>query len=157
MTQKSLANLLKTIVILAGIVGAVLYLLVFPVIGRQLADTAGENIFWPWMIFLWISAIPCYAVLFKCWGISTSIRQDHSFSMENSKKLRMISLLALCDSIYFFSGNVIFLLLNLSHPVVILASLIIAFIGFAISIAAAALSHLVTKAARIQSENELTI
>ena len=45
----------------------------------------------------------------------------------------------------------------MNHPGIVLASLFAVFIGAAIAVAAAALSHLVYKAAQIQTENEGTI
>lgn len=157
MSQKSLANLLKAAVIVAGILGIILYCIVFPLEGSSLAEKAGNGCFWPWMIFLWISAVPCYVVLAKFWRICVSIGQDHSFCHENAERLKDISLLVLGDTIYFFVGNVIFLLLNLSHPSIFLASLVVEFVGFAVCIAAAALSRLVGRAADMQDENDLTI
>ncbi|MBE5905224.1 MAG: DUF2975 domain-containing protein [Lachnospiraceae bacterium] len=47
--------------------------------------------------------------------------------------------------------------LNRSHPGVLLGSLVVDFVGIAIGVAAAALSHLVYKAAELKEENELTI
>ena len=61
------------------------------------------------------------------------------------------------DSIFFFVGNIALLLFNLSHPGVVLLSMVIVFAGVAITVAAAALSHLVRKAAALQEESELTI
>ena len=45
----------------------------------------------------------------------------------------------------------------MSHPDVVLASLVIDFVGIAVSVASAGLSHLVEKAAKLQEESELTI
>ena len=70
---------------------------------------------------------------------------------------RTISILAALDSLYFFAANVVFMVINMNHPGVFLISLIVVFIGVAVTVAAAALSHLVRKAAEIQQENELTI
>ena len=50
-----------------------------------------------------------------------------------------------------------FLLLDLSHPSIFLFSCFIVFIGIAIAVASACLSHLVRKAAVLREENELTI
>jgi hypothetical protein len=48
-------------------------------------------------------------------------------------------------------------MVNISHPGVALASLIVVFFGVAVCVISAALSHLVMKAALLQEENELTI
>ena len=61
------------------------------------------------------------------------------------------------DSIFVFVAHVIFLILDISAAVVMMVIIVIVVIGIAISTAAAALSHLVMKAAEIKEENELTI
>lgn len=45
----------------------------------------------------------------------------------------------------------------MNHPGVLLASFLIALVGTAIAIAAAMLSHLIRKAARLQDESDWTI
>lgn len=61
------------------------------------------------------------------------------------------------DVLYFFAGSVLLLLVNKSHPSVLLASLLVDFVGIAASILAALLSRLVRRAAELQEENALTI
>ena len=75
--------------------------------------------------------------------------------MDNARCLRTVSLLAALDAAYFFLGNLVLLFLNMSHPGVVLMSLLVVFAG--VAVAAAALSHLVRKAALLQEENDLTI
>lgn len=87
---------------------------------------------------------------FKYW-------KDRSFSNENAKYLKWISWLAAGDGIFFFIGNVVLLFINMSHPGVALFSLIVVFAGVAVAVAAAALSHLVKKAAALQEQSDLTI
>ena len=77
--------------------------------------------------------------------------------MENARALRAIAFLAAGDAAFFFLGNVVFLFLNMSHPGVVLASLLGVFAGVAVAIAAAALSHLVRKAAELQEQSDFTI
>ena len=45
----------------------------------------------------------------------------------------------------------------MSHPGVLLLSLLIVFAGIAVTVASAALSHLVYKAASLQEQSDLTI
>ncbi len=47
--------------------------------------------------------------------------------------------------------------MNMNHPSVIVASLIIVFVGIAVAVVFATLSHLVRKAADLQQENDLTV
>ena len=77
--------------------------------------------------------------------------------MENASFLKKIAYCAAGDTVYFFIGNIALWLCGMSHPGVVLASLVIDFVGIAVSVAAAGLSHLVEKAAKLQEESELTI
>jgi hypothetical protein len=159
MEQKSLAIWLKIILVGVGICGLVVYFVVFPSYGESLVIDYPEfsNRFWPWLIFLWISGIPCYAVLLFGWKIATNIGRDQSFSNANAKYLKWIAWLAAGDGIFFFVGNIIFLFTNLSHPGVALFSLLVVFAGGAVAVASAVLSHLVQKAAVLQEQSDFTI
>lgn len=159
MSQKSLSRWLKGILAGIGVCGAIIYLYFIPDMGKIIAAANPEYAYCyiPWLTMLWISAIPCYMVLYFGWRISSEIGKDNSFSMENARYLKFISMLAIIDSGYFFLANMIFLLLNMSHPGVFLMSLFVEFMGVSVAVAAAGLSHLVKKAADIQNENELTI
>ena len=104
-----------------------------------------------------VTAVPCFAVLVLAWRIATNIGRDRSFSNENASLLKWISVLAAADAAFFFLGNVVMLLLDMSHPSVVLASFIIVFAGIAVAVISAVLSHLVKKAAVLQEESDLTI
>ena len=158
MTQKKLADLLKVICIGLAILGAVVYFLVLPTVGKDLVEESGMvNAFWPWLLFLWGTGVPCYMALFEFWHVCSEIKADNSFCEENAIRMMNIALLILGDVAYFFAGNVLFLLLNMNHPGIFLISLAIDVFGVGIGGAAAALSHLVYKAAVIQAENDLTV
>lgn len=96
-------------------------------------------------------------VLYYGWKISANIGNDQSFTDQNASLLKNISVLAALDAAFFFTGNIVLLFLNMSHPGVVLASLVIVFVGVAVSVAAAALSHLVKKAAVLQEQSDWTI
>ena len=51
----------------------------------------------------------------------------------------------------------IYLLLNMNHPGILLAAFFVALVGIAIAIAAAMLSHLIRKAAKLQDESDWII
>ena len=143
MKQDALAKWLKFIIVGVGFCGLLTYML--------------EKNVLPWLILIWISAIPCYAVLVLGWKIADNIRRDRSFSYENAEYLKWISYLSMGDSVFVFLANIIFLLLDMSAAAVMLVICIIVFVGISISICAAALSHLVAKAAEIKEENDLTV
>ena len=159
MKQKALSGWLKAAVIGLGIVGLFVYAFIIPSYGGSLRAQYPEfaNCYWPWVIFLWGSGVPCYAALVFGWKIFGNIGRDRSFCAENAKYMQAISLLAAGDTVYFFLGNVILLLLNMSHPGVTLFSMAVVAIGTAVFIAAAALSHLIRKAAVLQEQSDLTV
>lgn len=159
MEQKALAKWLKIILIGVGICGLIVHFVVIPSYGLSLVAEYPEfsNRFWPWLVFLWVSGIPCYTVLVFGWKVAVNIGRDKSFSYENAKYLKWIAWLAAGDGIFFFVGNVVMLFANMSHPGVALLSLLVVFAGVAVAVAAAALSHLVQKAAVLQEQSDLTI
>lgn len=159
MSQKSLSKWLKAIIGGMAACGAIIYLYIIPVWGRALAEENPEygSCYIPWLTVVLISAIPCYWVLYFGWRVSSEIGRDNSFSMKNAEYLKNIFILAALDSGYFFITNVVFMVIGMNHPGIFLIALIAVFIGVAVAVAAAALSHLVRKAAEIQQENELTI
>lgn len=159
MEQKTLSIWLKCVLIGVGLCGLVVYLLALPAYGGMLRDMYPEfsNRYWPWLVFLWVTAIPCYGVLVLGWKIAGSIGKDRSFSEENARRLGWVSMLAAGDAGFFFAGNVLLLFLNMSHPGVLLASLGVVLAGAAVSVTAAALSHLVKKAAILQEQSDWTI
>jgi hypothetical protein len=134
-----------------------IYFGVIPLFGRDIFYDDKAYVFTPWMFFLLITATPCYIFLVMGWKIAVNIENDRSFSVENATYLKKMAYLALGDTIFFAVGNIVFLFLNLSHPAMLLGSLVIDFLGVSVSVGYAALSHLVQKATEIQTENELTI
>ena len=159
MEQRKMVKWLKFLVIFVAICGLILCAVVIPVVGRELSGMSPEleRYFKPWVIFVWVLAIPCFAALIHAWMIFNNIEKDKAFSMENAKHMEKISYLAGADTIALISGNIVLLILNMNHPSVFLVSLMIGIIGIGISVAAAVLSHLIQKAANLQNENDLTI
>ena len=159
MNQKKFSNWLKCILAVVGLCGLILYCAVMPIYGNHLRTLYPEfaNRFLPWLVFLWISGVPCFITLVFAWKIVVNIGNDWSFSYENARLLQWISRLAAGDAIFFFVGNILLLLLNMSHPSVVLASLAVVFVGIAIAVGSAALSYLVRKAAVLQEQSDLTI
>ena len=159
MEQKSLARWLKVVLAGVGICALVVYFAVLPMYGTSLVQDYPEfaGKYWPWMLFLWSTAIPVAAILIFGWEIAGNIGLDRSFSMENAKLLRRIAFLAVLDGLYFFVGNLILLFTDNSHPGIVLFSLLVVFACIAIGVAAAVVSHLVKKAADLQEQSDLTI
>lgn len=160
MGQTTLSKWLKFIIIGVGLCGLVVYGIVIPVFGQFVAayeQGVYDHCFWPWLIFIWVTAVPCYMVLIFAWKIANNIGIDKSFSAANAKYLKWISVLAAADAAFFFIGNIVYLFLNMNHPGVVLFSLLVVFAGVAVAIASAALSHLVLKAEVLQEQSDWTI
>ncbi len=159
MSQKSLVKWIQGILIGFGICGLIFYGGLIPNIGLGLVDSYPEfgYMFYPWLIFILLTGIPCYIFLYFAWKITLNIDKDNSFCMDNSMHLKKMAYLALFDTVFFMVGNVIYFFLGMNHPATLLGSLLVVFVGVAISVACAALSHLVSNAAGIKEENDLTI
>ena len=159
MSQKGLANSLKAVIIGVAVCGLVIYFYFLPVWGRTIIQSAPayENCYLPWMIFLWITGLPCYLVLLCGWKISTEIGADRSFTDLNARLLTYISALAAFDSVLLFVGSGVFYVLGMSHGGLMLLCIMVAFAGVTVTVAAAVLSHLVYEAAALEEESELTI
>ena len=159
MNQKKLAAWLKGIIIGIGLCGLVVYFAILPNFGESLHESYPEfaGWHWPWMIFLWCTAVPCFAALVLGWMIAVNIGGDRSFSEANARLLQRIAWLAAGDTAFFFLGNVVLFFLSMNHPGILLASLLICFAGVAVTVAAVCLSHLVHKAADLQEQSDLTI
>lgn len=159
MTQKSIATLARVIIILFAVLGAAFFGAAIPLFG---ADTVQQNPefsgwFVPWLIFLEPIAVPCYAALVFAWRIASTIARGEAFRAKNARRFKIISLLALGTSVYFFVGNVVLIFAGMHHPGVFLISFVLVFIGVSISAAAAILSYMVRKAAVLQEESDWTI
>ncbi|MBO5070086.1 MAG: DUF2975 domain-containing protein [Roseburia sp.] len=160
MRQDALSKWLKFIIIGVGICGVIVYGMVIPMLGQAIAayeQGAFDYCFWPWLVFIWITAIPCYMVLIFAWKIASNIGIDKSFTAVNARYLKWISVLAAADAAFFFIGNIVYLFLNMNHPGIVLFSLLVVFAGVAVAIASAALSHLVLKAEVLQEQSDWTI
>lgn len=159
MEQRKLSNWLKGIIIGVGLCGLFVFAAVVPALADHVLEgyPEFEAAVLPWKIFIWCSGIPCFSVLFFAWKIASNIGMDRSFTDENANHLKWISGLAAADALFFFLGNVLLFFLNMNHPGIVLASLVVVFIGIAVAVASAALSHLVKKAAALQEQSDLTI
>ena len=159
MKQSTLSKWLKLILAGLGVCGIIIYAAVIPMLAEEMVLKYPEfsSWKWPWLILIWVTALPCYAALVLGWKIAANIGADRSFSLANAALLKWVSILAAADSALFFGGNLVYLLLNMNHPSIVLFSLLVVFLGVAISVASAALSHLVRKAAELQEQSDLTI
>ena len=159
MNFKSISIWIKVVLIGFAICGITLAAIAFPQLGESIVNANPEfsYAYTPWMIFLCIALVPCYAVLVLGWIIASNISRDSAFSQVNARLLKAVAFLSAGDSAFFLLGNIVLLFLNMNHPGIVLLSLPVVFIGFAVCVASYALSHLTIRAADIEDENALTI
>ena len=159
MKQKTLSVWLKIIIVIVALCTVAVYGFVVPMYGQAIVGSNPEKAYCylPWLIFIESTAVPLAAAFLLAWMIAVNIGRDRSFSPQNAKLFKTISFLALFDAVFFFVGNVILLFKNMSHPGVALLSTIPVLVGLSVSVAAAALSHLVEKAAVLQDQSDWTI
>lgn len=160
MSQKTLSILLKTVIIGVALCLAAVYAWIIPEVGAPLAEAGGgefAHLYVPWLVIIELTALPIIAALVLAWIIANNIGHDRSFCKQNAKLLAVIAVLAAADGAYFFIANVVMLLLDYSHPGMLIFSLLACFAAVACCIAAAGLSHLVYKAAKLQTDSDLTI
>jgi hypothetical protein len=159
MKQKELAKWLKWVITFAALIGLFLCLLIAPALGHDAVSMYSEfdYMYWPCLIFIWITAVPFYFALYKAWLICREISDDNSFCAINAQRLKEISKLALSECILYLVAMIILLIMNLLHPSILLFTLFIIVVGISIAITSATLSHLVEKASELKKENDLTI
>lgn len=159
MKQMELAKWLKLVIAFAALIGLFLCFVIAPALGHDavLIYSELDYMFWPCLIFIWITAIPFYFALYKAWSICKEVAKDNSFCLENAKGLKDIGKLALFECILYLVGMIILFSLNLLHPSILLIILFVIFMGGSIGIVSFTLSHLIKKASDLKEENELTI
>lgn len=165
MQQKTLVAWLKAIVILFALLLAVLLFLVMPTIGWQAAlrTPQASFLFWPCLIFIWVLGAPIYLMLGEAWKVCGRIGSGQPFCAGNARSFIAIGQYSLLDCGLLFAGNAVLAAVNALQGLEVypagipLFSLLLIFIGLAVSVAAATLSHLIYKACELNEENQLTI
>ena len=159
MKQSELAKSLKLFIGLTCIILAICAFVIIPKVGKDMALERPEYsyLYYPFLVFIWITIIPFYAALFEGWKISNEINKDNSFSKKNMNSLNRIRRYALSECFLYFVGALILLYFNLLHLSILIIILFVIFIAMCISVFAAVLAHLVQKAYDLKNENDLTI
>ena len=159
MPSKTLCKLARTAVIAVAMCGLAVCGYVLPVLGGNIArnNPALAYCYIPWLTFLWIAALPCFAILALIWKVSTAISREQVFTHTTAHLVKAGAVLLFCDVGLFFAGNVLFLFMNMSHPAVLLLSIFVDVFGLSLAVLAAILSRYLTKAADLQEEVDGTI
>ncbi|MDE7311863.1 MAG: DUF2975 domain-containing protein [Eubacterium sp.] len=159
MKQAEIARWLKGITLGIGIMGAVWFFLLVPMVAGEMRRDypAAAFLYWPGLLYSFVIAAGCYAVLYQFWTVCCEIGKDRSFSRENAAAFRRISGIAVVLAIVWFAGIVGLAAVRCIQFGILIFMVFAVFISFAVAICAAALSHLVYKAYELKQESELTI
>ncbi len=159
MSSKTLCGWVRVAAVAVAVCFLLLLGFIIPVLGSDITAAYPEFKAWylPWLAFLWAAALPCFVVLVFVWKVSAAIKNEEVFTLQTAKWIKNSAILLFCDVGFFFAGNVVFLLLGMSHPGVLLSSLLVEVLGIALALAAAVLARYITKAALLQEESDGTI
>ncbi len=160
MNQKTISR----IMIAGGVVAVLGILLVFgvfvPVIAGECKMMYPElsHLYWPGMIGMWLIGATYLLGLFEYFRVCARIGEEQSFSAGNVLSLRRIAL-------YMALSGVLWIAAILAPPLVFHADLgpiwiyfvLFSMAGFALSLLAWGISHLLRRAAALQEENDLTV
>lgn len=159
MSSRALGSLMRVSVIAAAISGLFLCIYVIPSWGESIINANSEfsGWFWPWLVFAWLVALPCFAVLVLVWKVSGAVTQEAVFTVLTAKWVKIAGVLLLSDAAFLFIGNVVLLLLDMNHPGILLLSIIGDVFAVALALLTGVLSRYLTKAAVLQEESEGTL
>ncbi len=111
------------------------------------------------LLYINLSFVPVYLCLFMAWRVFTTVGRDNAFCPENVSRLRTASLLALADVIMVLAFF-LFMRLRLSYllsPFFLFLTLGLGLVGLSASIVCFALAKLVSQAAELKQEVDLTV
>jgi len=156
MSSKTLCYLIRFAVIATAACAFVIALFIIPSWGSSLVEANPEFAGWyiPWLVFIWAASIPCFTILIFIWKVSGAIKCEEVFMLKTAKWIKTSAVFLFADAGFFFVGNVIFLLLNMSHPGILLLSMLGDIFAIALALLAAVLSRYITKAAELQEVSE---
>lgn len=159
MKQAELASWLRIIILIAALIGILLCFLIAPLVGKQVTviEPALSQIFWPFLLFIWLTAIPFFLALWQCLKIIRNVAADNSFCQANARSLTLISRLALVECAFYVAAAATLAIANIFYPGFMVMIVVIIFCAIAITMAAAMLSHLVLKASLMKAEQDLTV
>ena len=151
-----LCRLMQLAVVAVSVCGIAVGFWIIPSWGKAIigANPEFSAWYWPWLVFSWIVGLPCFAVLIFIWKVAVAIKQEAVFTLLTAKWIKTASILIFVDVAVFFCGNVLFVCLNMSHPGILLASMLADILAVSLGLLAAILSRYITKAAALQEVSE---
>ncbi|GGI45664.1 hypothetical protein GCM10008018_13290 [Paenibacillus marchantiophytorum] len=159
MRQKELSAWLKLIIIICGLFGLLFCLYIGPETGRGILLDSGnrQELYHPFVAFIWITGIPFFTSLVLGWRICSCIGSDQAFTFTNADRLKIVSILSMIEGILYVGALLYLLIVGSYHMNIVVILLLILFFSVVISVFTSMLSHLVRNASEISQDNDLTI
>jgi len=159
MSSKTLGKLMRISIVAAALCGLFIFTYIIPEFGKSIIRSYPEfsSWFWPWIVFAWLIALPCFIVLILVWKVSYAVTNDTVFTFTTARRVKTGAILLLIDAVFLFVGNVILLFLKMNHPSVVILSFMGLIFLLAFAVLASVLSRYLTKASILQEESEGTI
>ena len=111
MKGKIIARRLNVVLIGLILCGIFVYGVFLPLRGHHMAMMAKggpfDGAFWPWLLYLWGTAVPCVVAVGYAFSITRTLREGRMFTPQNARRLLMIARWAIGDTVYFFIGQIL--------------------------------------------------
>ena len=166
MYETALSYFAKSAILLAGVCGLAVCVFWYPFsislttfgVGVEggLSATIALNVqFWTQLVFYWLTALPCFSVLFFGWKIATAIKKNTVFTAKTARNFRIAAWILFIDIAVYLLGNIITFALGWNDYALVYFFLVLA--GLAIAVILAVAAHFVGRAAALQEEAEGTL
>lgn len=150
---------LKLAVVTLGIIALLLCIYWLPNFARNTAVMNPDYAYlrYPVLIFVYITAIPFYIVLYQVLKLLHYIESKNAFSELAVESLKHIRYCAIGIIVLYVIGFIFLWFQNALHSSIAMMGTIVIFATSAIAVFAAVLQELLKNALEIKSENDLTI
>jgi hypothetical protein len=155
MKNKQLTVLFRCALVLIALCGIAVCAFWYPKDGAAVIAAKGGVVGWIYQIFLWLTALPCFVMLFFGWKFSESMERESVFTHATAQYLKISFKILIVDLAVFIVGNIFFLAFQCSNYGWLY--LLVAVVGYAIAAIIYTLFYYVSRAAVLQEESEGTV
>jgi hypothetical protein len=160
MSTKILWFCIKVTILIIACCGLCICVFIYPIFFHffSIGKSVSDYYLWALLIFFWMVSIPCFIILVFIWKIANFIKTGSVFTHQVAKIAKLCSLILFGDIALFFTGNIIFFLIEpYYYSIFAFISIFLILTGLTLALFAAILSHYINKAAMLQEECEGTI
>lgn len=152
---------LRAALIVIGLGVAAICLFLIPAMWGEVANEYFSYAYAIYAVFIAIclAAIPYFVGVYKAWQLLSSIDKGRAFSLESVKIVRIIAACAAVISIIYIASLPFFYIWAQADdaPGLVIIGMMLVGLPTIVSVFAALLQRLISEAADLKSENELTV